>query len=105
MTSKEAIELAQQWLTECEKPHGSFRSAYFLWRFNLQRWADYFSYQSLQEWKRAVKVAPVDDVYVLIEKWRIVFETVEATATQHYSSCVTVDVDDRTGRIRLNDGW
>lgn len=100
MNADQAIEIATRWLVNTSTPHGIFRSVFFLWRFDLERWANHYCHYSYQQWRKALRNGPVEDRYVLVEKWRVVFES----GAEKGGNCITVDVDDRTGRVRTWDG-
>jgi hypothetical protein len=104
VTAEEAIVVATRWLAQSAVPHGPLRSAYFRWRFELVRWADHFCYHSYQAWKQAVRAGPVEERHVLLEKWRITFDSPGAEGGQGYGHCVRVDVDDRTGQVCSAEG-
>jgi hypothetical protein len=105
VTAEEAIEAATRWLEQTARPHGAVRSASFLWRFELERWAERFCYHSYQQWRQAIRERPVEERFVLIEKWRVVFDLPGVQDNREYGVCVAVDIDDRTGSVRLGDGW
>jgi hypothetical protein len=105
VTGGEAIEVAEDWLERTTQPRGPVRSVTFLWRFELEQWADRFCYHSYQAWRQAIRERPVEGRYVLIEKWRVVFDPHGGWDEQAPAKRVAVDIDDRTGQVRFSDGW
>ena len=105
MTAEDAVEIATQSLARSGTLHGPLRFACFIWRFDLERWVDHFCVYSYRHWKRAVREGPVQDKYVLVEKWRVVFDLPEGVDAQGTLDHVKVDVDDRRACVRQWDGW
>jgi hypothetical protein len=103
VTVDDAIEIASKWLVEWNKPHGEFRAVYFLWRFELSHCAERFCHHAHKQLMQSRSYSVTDEYYVLVEKWRVVFEPKLLDPSSYIK--VTVDVDDSTGQIRVWDGW
>lgn len=103
MTAEEAIGHAEQWLVRQGQQPRHLRCAYFLWRYDLERWANSFCSHSYQQWKRALRLGPVADRYILVEKWCVVFAPNDQVSAGETDQSVTVEVDDRTAGVRRRD--